>query len=505
MLGPWKISWIPHLLQIIYIALRSRLLFATMKRTLKIQTCILENKFFDLSDPEAIEVFGEAFGPELERLKNASPTAESSPSDTAEVFSKAFKPELKQLKNTSPTTVSSPTDTAEVLNNENASPSQRLFGGDYIEVNRTVLGMLALKWLMVGDHGDYEAFTWQQTPAVKLRPESFAELRKLFQDGLQDPKDIYALLVAMVVNDLGKDSDLAKAVIARVGDSLAKQNHDMIVYAAAKAGMIPLLDDFDAARKADLMLGLQFGSGLNAAQLAQAENVPANLKGALLMKGHDRAFSIKYMELLLDVAGADGHLGARGAKAMIEPVFQSFMTTRRVLQDIVAGKCDLRAGYDQVLTQRQEMLVKDGFEPLSVKKPRDRALLRLLTMSRTASKSQAKQISEAFDNLPERTQTALIEGLSVDGYNDGTAILPYYIPALFAETIRNTAKSNDEQQVAALSSVMRFLTRVYHGTKPMPGKVGAVVECDLSFAQGIVKSLDFKADPFILDEEKIPE
>ncbi|KAL9114578.1 MAG: hypothetical protein Q9187_007436, partial [Circinaria calcarea] len=90
-----------------------------MKRTLRIRTCILENKFFDLSDPEAIEIFGEAFGPELEQLKNAYPTAESSP-----------------------------TDTAEVSGNENASPSQRLFGGDYVEVNRTVRGMLALKWLM---------------------------------------------------------------------------------------------------------------------------------------------------------------------------------------------------------------------------------------------------------------------------------------------------------------------------------------------------------------------
>ena len=445
-----------------------------MKRTLKIQTCIDENSFFQLSDADAVQIFGEAFGPELDRLKNASPTAESTPTDTEEVFG-----------------------------DKNASPSQQLYGQDYIEVNRTVLGMLALKWLMVGDHGDYNAFTCQQAPVVKLRPESFEKLRRLFQEGLQDSKDIYALLVAMVVNDLGKDPDLSEDVIAGTGDS--KQNHDMIVYAAAQANMIPLLDDFDAARKADLILGLQFGSGLNAAQLAQAENVPANLKGALLMKGHDKAFSIKYMELLLDVAGADGHLDARGAKAMIEPVFQSFMTTRQVLQDIVAGKCDLRTGYDQVLTHRQKMLEKDGFKTLSVTVPLERALLRLLTMSRTASKHQADQISQAFYSLPNSTQRALVDGLSVDGYNDGTAILPYYIPALFAETIRNTAKSNDKQQVAALGSVMRFLTRVYNGTKPMPGKVGAVVERDLSFAQDIVKSQKFKADPFILDGKAIPD
>ena len=448
----------------------------TLKRTQKLRNLILTDreKLFHYDDKDYILLFSKAFKPELYSLKNASPTAESSPYS-----------EMKTYRN-----------------EEYVSPSQRIYNGDYIEVNRTLIGMLALKWLMAGD---YEAFTCQQPPAVKLKIESFQELRALFEDGSKDPKNLYALLVATVVNDLGKDPDLFKDVFAKGRQDLIGQNHDMVVYAAAEANMIELLNDFDDDMRADLLLGLKFGSALNGAQLAQAENVPGNLEGAHAMKNHERAFTIKYMELLLDVAGADGHIDARGANSMSEPVFQAFKATRQVLLDIASEKCDLRAGYDQVLTQRQEMLEKLGFNKLSVTVQCDRALLRLLAMSRSATKQQADRVSEAFRGLPPDTFNALVNGLSVDGWNDGTAVLPYYIPAIFAETIRSTKEMSEETQVAALSSVMRLLSRVYNGTKQFPGQPGRVVECNLSYLQDVVKSENFKNDPTILDLESVPK
>ena len=448
----------------------------TLKRTQKLRDLILTDreKFFNRDDNEFLDLLDEAFNPELLRLKNASPTAESSPVDEV------------------------PSDEED----DYISPSQRLCHGDYIEVNRTLNGMLALKWLMTGD---YKAFTCQQPPALKLRSESFQELRFLFEDGFKDPKNLYALLVATVVNDLGKDPNLSEEVNARGRNNLIHPNHDMVVYAAAEANMIELLLDFDEEMKSDLLLGLKFGSSLNGAQLAQAENVPGSLEGAHAMKNRERAFTIKYMELLLDVAGADGHTDARGANSMNEPVFRAFKETRQVLLDIASEKCDLRAGYDQVLSQRQEMLEKVGFNKLSVTTKSDRALLRLLAMSRAATKQQADRVSEAFRNLPSDTSETLVNGLSVDGWNDGTAVLPYYIPAIFAETIRSTKNLPETIQVAALSSVMRLLGRVYRGTKSNPGQPGRVVECDLSSLQGIVKGRRFKSDPTILDLEKVPK
>ena len=444
----------------------------TLPRTQTLRKGILLDRdgFFNRSDNELIDLFGKAFDPELRRLKNASPTAESSPVD----------------------------ETAGKETDDYVSPSHRLYKKDYVEINRTLNGMLALKWLMTED---YEAFTCQQPCAIKLKPQSFQELRALFKDGLKDPETLYALLVATVVNDLGKDPNLSKEITAEGHGDLLHQNHDMVVYVAAEANMIDLLSDFDIEMRSDLMLGLKFGSSLNGAQLAQAENVPGSLEGARAMKNHERAFTIKYMELLLDVAGADGHVEARGAKAMNEPVFQAFKATRQVLLDIASGECDLRTGYDQVLSQRQEMLAKVGFRQLSVTIESERALLRMLAMSRAATKEEAERVYQAFQKLSPNNFNDLVNGLAVDGWNDGVAVLPYYIPAIFAESIRTTNGMSEEIQVAALSSVMRLLSRVYHGTKPKPGQPGRVVECDLSYLQDIVKGVQFRNDPTILDIE----
>ena len=69
--------------------------------------------FFSETDIEAVKQFGSAFAPEFERLKNASPTVESIA-----------------------------TSTPGELGGSDASPSKLLFGKDYAEVNRTIVGML---------------------------------------------------------------------------------------------------------------------------------------------------------------------------------------------------------------------------------------------------------------------------------------------------------------------------------------------------------------------------
>ncbi|MCJ1311406.1 hypothetical protein MMC25_005077 [Agyrium rufum] len=510
-----------------------------MERTRTLRESLRSNTFFNLPDTEIIDLLAKAFAPEIAQLKNASHTIETN------VILRKWS------------FISEP------------SPSQRIFSGEnYVEVNRSLTSILALKWLYVDD---YEAFTCAQPPAIKLKLESFAQLRKLFMETLRSPDDYYSLLVATIVNDIGKDPDLTTEVIDALRKSekpsttseesvpstpIERQNHDMIVYIAADSHLVPLIEEMTALyssetsdQRSDLLLGLRLGSSLNAAQLAQAENVPANLTGALVMRGNERAFEKKFLELLLDVAGADGHLYAKGAKAMSEPAWRAFAVTRQVLLAIVRGGTGseedtrnvkgvgneseaalLRKGYDRVLIQRADMLSQQGFRALTVDDDEQRALLRLLTMSRTADKDQAEEIAAAFQSLESDTRTKLIHGLSVDGTNDGIAVLPYYIPALFAETLRATApdspateteadhppdhpttgyptEQEKQKRVRALASIMRFLARVYRGTKPGrngSGK-GEVVECDLSYAQGVIKGDGFGEDPERLDGLEISD
>jgi hypothetical protein len=430
---------------------------------------IFQGVFFNADDPKALQMIADEFKPELQRLRNASTASEPGQGDGQE---------------------------------QNYSPSRRLYNKENDEVNRTLVGILALKWLL---KNDYEAFTSSQNKFVKLKRETFAKLHEIFKDGLKEQADLFNLLTSTIINDLGKDPALAEDVSKITGLPPDAINHDMVIYEAAKADMIPCIRRLDPKHKEELLLGLKLGSTLNGAQLAQAENVPGNLEGLLEMKGHRHAFDLKFLELILDVAGAAGHLDARCAKMMIEPVAQAYLTTYEVALDIIEGRSTLREGYDKVLTQRAQLLVEKGFRQLSVKDAQERALLRMLMMSRTADADQADLFSNAHDALPLVIRTRLHNGLNVDGYNDGKAILPYYMPAMFSETLENVAREPLPRKIEAMSSLMRFLTRVLDGTRPMPGKEGKVVERNLMFARATIRSEEFKQNPTVLDKLKIPE
>ncbi|MCJ1410107.1 hypothetical protein MMC19_004192 [Ptychographa xylographoides] len=432
-------------------------------------------ELFAMNDRDAMLLFATAFDPELIMLQAAWPTVEKTPPRSTE-FS----------------------DEADLL-----SPSKLLYDQNFAEVDRTIVGMLALKWLIADD---YEAFTGHQIPAARLRRDSFEQLRALFMHGLKTQEDVYTLLVATVVNDLGKNPNLTKQVTEFLKDYPPNPNHDMIVCIAAEHGKIPLIDEADnTASRAQLLQGLRFGSEVNIAQLAQAENVPGDLKHvAQIMAGREHSFDLKFMELILDVAGADGHHDARCAKSMIEPVFQGYMVARQALLDIVNQKCSPREGYDQVLSHRGDLLSKTGFRSLSVNSPGERALLRLLTMSRTTTQEQAEWVAEAFSALPAESGAALIDGLNVDGVEDGVAIVPYYMPALFSEVLKLTYKRSAQTKTDCLAALMRFLVRILAGTKPQPGVKGSIVETNLAFVQDTIRSPGFINDPNLLDTLEIP-
>jgi hypothetical protein len=432
------------------------------------------------------------------------------------IFGKAFRPELEDLQNALPTVESSPAPTTGSLGPANDSPSRILFGAnDYPEVNRTVVGMLALKWII---RDEYSKFVGEQEASLQLSKRSFQKLRELFLGSLQNENDVYHLLVSTVVNDLGKNPKLPEEMKKYMSgpEYPSNPNHDLVAYVAAKNGCLKLIEEAKHKGYHHLLLvGLKFGSELNIAQIAQAENVPGSLKFVKEeMQGKERSFKMKFLEIILDVAGAYGHIDARSAKPMTEPVFLTYQATQSALLHIIEDEYSLRKAYDEVLEFRakylyentgwQSLLVKDD-RALSVANEEERALLRLLAMGRTATKEQAVLFDAAFNELPQTYREALINGLSVDGVDDGVAIVPYYSPALFAETIKRTKGSSRDTKVAALASIMRFLKQIYAGTKPERGTPGEIIERSVAFAQSVVKGEEFLASPNVLDNIPIPE
>ncbi|OAL25813.1 hypothetical protein AYO20_10368 [Fonsecaea nubica] len=456
---------------------------AETQPTCSLQETIRAGNFYCLDETTFLHQIRDAFSPELERLKCVR-AVEGTEEQRATANGKA----------------------------DALSPSQILYGINYDEVNRTLVGLLALRWV---HNRDYERFTQPQIPESRLTEESFHWLYDLFERGIEDSDDLFALVVSMIINDLGKDPNLEEDYYFKTRHRLEDHNHDTVLLAAAKVGMVPALHYLTPEKRQEVMLGLELGSELNAGQLAQAESVPVNLEGLMAMRGHEHAFELKFMEQILDVAGALGHLDSSGSKSFIEPVFQAFKTVHEVSLDIIAGRSNPRQGYDKVLTKRGNLLYIKGFRRLSVSDQEDRALLRLLTMGRTTDKEQAELFSKAFNALDEGNRKQLVAGLNVDGNVNETAVLPYYMPAIISTTLETTKDSDEEAKRRALTSLMRYLAKVLGS----PGKdlnglpefavfdgevPGIIIERNMSKAQDVINSPEFKDNPDLLDALDIP-
>ncbi|KAG8841615.1 hypothetical protein FRB91_004821 [Serendipita sp. 411] len=264
--------------------------------------------------------------------------------------------------------------------------------------------------------------------------------------------------------------------------------------------MIHSLERLEETQRKDVLLGLKLGSTLNIAQFAQAESVPGSLEGAKVMSGNRRAFNLKFLEVLFDVAGAAANIDARGAKAMIEPVYRNYKMVHPILLDVVENRGTLRQNYDKLLTAHGEKLQQQGFRPLSVDNPSERALLRLMIMGRrTSNRKQADLFDAAFNRLSQPERQVLVDGLNVDGTNDGEAILPYYMPAIISEGLKNTP-DEPEGKIEALASLMRLLGRVYNGSKAKKGQAGTIKEVNLRHVTKVIHGEAFKSDPRTLDQ-----
>ncbi|KAJ5747157.1 uncharacterized protein N7511_008853 [Penicillium nucicola] len=430
--------------------------------------------FAQMSDLDATALFGVAFQPELSRLQNASPTVETT----------------------------SQTPIGRLGPGADETPSTVLYGENFAEVNRTLVSMLAVKWLLADD---YLVFAAGQKEAIKLSEKSFRQLRDFYIQRLPTKDSLHMLLIAMVVDDIGKDPNLAKEVEQKTGES-AGEDHSQLVFQAASARMdlIPALSMVSAPLQSDILCCLQIGSSLNIAQVVQGECPPASLDILKHLPSEGRGFTLRALVTFLDVAGAGGHADTRGCIVMTEPVFQGYIKAMEALDEFANGQTpSAHACYERILQSRGSNLQKQGFTLPSLA-DEEWALLRLLCMGRVTTKDQAEQFKQALNQLSPSTKADLVNGLNVNGIDDGVAIIPYYAPGLLISALKNAADQTDDTVIPLLRAFMRFLAKVFDGSRPQPGATGGIVEHDLSFVQSVIKSDEFQRTPELLDEVVLP-
>ncbi|KAI0517060.1 hypothetical protein F5B22DRAFT_145247 [Xylaria bambusicola] len=383
------------------------------------------------------------------------------------------------------------------------SPSHILFGRQFDEVNRTLVGLLSLRWLY---NDKYDTFCGAQPEAVALTRESFNWMRDMFQAGLKNNDDFIALLTSIVVNDLGKDPQLASDYCAKTGEDISAQNHDHILFKAVEAGLVPSFNRLSRGERADVLRGMKLGAELNFGQLAQAENVPVSLAALLELRERPRIFELGFMEQLLDIAGAGGHEDWTCAKVMIQPVLDAYRNVFEVSQSVIAGEIGLRDAYDLILVRRGRELREKGFRQLRVADSHDRALMRMLCMGRVISLETAHLYDSALEDLEVVTKASLIASLNVDGSVGQPAVIATYAPAFFTHGVSADGAGSGDEKRRRVQSLMRYLARVLKLDGVPTSSSAVVVERNLlEVIQDIVDSDEFRANPEVLDKQDVPK
>ena len=385
------------------------------------------------------------------------------------------------------------------------SPSWILYGEEYGEVNRTLTGALALRWI---HNGDYETFVGAQPSAVRLKHDSFEWLRQRFKDRLITSDDLYALLVSIIINDLGKDPQLALDYETRTGHNIARLNHDLIILKAVDAGLVPCLDHLSAKHRSEIIAGLKLGATFNFGQLAQAENVPACLSGLLdLRSSQDGVSSLetRFLEQVLDIAGAAGHIDSTCAKMMTQPIFQAYRDVRDVSLEVVLGHLNPREAYDVILQRRARTIHDHGFRLVNIHVPEERALMRIFCMAGATELETVQLYEKAFLSLDDLTRSSLVHNLNIDGHIGNVAVLPTYMPAMLSRGAANTPSGKTHEKQKAITSLLQYLARLLAVTKQPEGPVAVIERNVRGILQDVVVGQSFKENPAILEELPLPK
>lgn len=446
-----------------------------------------------------IEPYGEQAFADLHQSIEDDSFFSMSRSEVLQVLKRAFKKELEYLKSAYAAACPGPADL------QSQSPSELLFHRRVPEIDRTLTGILALRWLR---NNDYDSFTQNQISTSRLSRRSFRELRAFFDAGLggyTDHEAVFTLVVMQMTNDLGKSSALAHDLQIRLpAGRHVSGNHDMVMQQVLQYShhLVPSIQHLSRHQRSLVHKLIVLSAEFNPGQLVQAESSPATLDTLVELHVDSAELDMKFMELFLDVAGARGHVDHEGAATMNEPTFQGYMQARVQSQKVTDGQLRPEQAYEGMLQHRLDMLSDAGYiHDLDVTQSRKAvAKARLLCMGRVADPVIAEFYEDVYEQLPAYTQGGLERGLNIYAT---PAVQPTYMPAMLS-WVRGPKRA--EQLAALLTYLARMVQLSEEDLSALPDDV-EIVERDVKdILEPLVKSDAFREKPFsvVNDDTELP-
>ncbi|NUS74401.1 MAG: hypothetical protein HOQ05_13535 [Corynebacteriales bacterium] len=316
-----------------------------------------------------------------------------------------------------------------------------------IEVNRTLVAILALKWLVIGD---YESFTECQSGwPNRLTESTFQELHTFVKEALEEDRWFAAAEALVADNDLFKVKKLIAEVNRRCGTN--EDDHDRLLLLAIERcpDLTPSISRLDGSEKALILSAMR--ADFNVPQFVQLEGVAADL---LALPGTPvQVLNFKIVEALADVAGAGGANIHNGSITVDEATARNFLDVARAVDGMNAI-----SGYgpdDAYLKYLQSRARRMGY---SIAAPSDVAVVRLTAMLR--ENPSVEIVKQAIDGLNPADRLILTRELAVSGTGPDIAILPYYGPVLLRNSL-NEAVARGTSQEQALVDTFGLLARQF--------------------------------------------
>jgi hypothetical protein len=352
------------------------------------------------------------------------------------------------------------TPEATVIPSSESSIGQVLFPGltkeGLIEFDRTVLGLLALHWVL---ENDFDSFTSCQKGKDKLSPEQFEILRNFTRGVLSSKERVEAMETYLVINDLGKLESIVKMMEQKTGFSSV--DHDLILAKALQEcpEVSPSFQRLSGDLQQEILQAII--SAFNLGQFVQGENVAASL---FALNGMEyKSYLLFAVHSLFDTAGAAGHAVQNGSIIFNEPTVANYLLAIDVIEEVAyCRKGQISNAYAIYLDKR---LMKFGINNSFQSRENWRklqAITRLCCQMRINDSSGARTLLEVFDGLPRNTQAILINELNRTGIDDGWAILIYYAPSMMLNLMQSLKEQPYQQRV---SFALNMLARLYQNAR----------------------------------------
>jgi hypothetical protein len=319
--------------------------------------------------------------------------------------------------------------------------SQQMFGTAHPELDRTLVGLLALEWVCRGDRA---AFTECQPEATKLSEKSFEEIRALVRRVLPNDEAVIAMQVYMVINDLGKVKQVLQTLLEERGFEDVDHDVALLHLLRTTPEVAPSFQALSDDYKGIILEGL--AARWNGGQGVQAEDVDALWAGVANLSA--RALDFYLLHLVFDVAGAAGHIKQNGSLVMTQECWLGFKLMIEALEGFKQGQdaIEVRTNY---LHKRRELL---GY---SAEDPNWRPMTVVGCMIRGFTTEVGQQIRATFEGLPQEVRSMLGDFMGRTGLTDQGFVL-YYAPAFLANLKAKWSQN-------WLTHGLMTLARLYHG------------------------------------------